>query len=206
MAPSATSRYASSCPSAPTPTEVDHPCQTVYLHPSFLTLPARLQRHNSAGPVSGCGAWASQRSAAQPEGTTTLSAEPCLLACGSCCVKPMCCLLPCALGAPAMLRCRGRRLLTLAAAIAVIAAATYAETIQMCSTRLASFAVVSRWSADVPQGGQYTVEGTLVSACHPDAVFAVLSDFDSVADVFGSILESRTERDGDNLHLTQARS
>ena len=55
------------------------------------------------------------------------------------------------------------------------------------------------------QGGQYTVEGTLVSASHPDAVFALLSDFDSVADVFGSILDSRTTRDGGNLHLTQAR-
>ena len=55
------------------------------------------------------------------------------------------------------------------------------------------------------QGGQYTVEGTLVSDSHPDAVFALLSDFDSVADVFGSILESRTTRDGGDLHLTQAR-
>ena len=54
------------------------------------------------------------------------------------------------------------------------------------------------------QGGQYTVEGTLVSASHPDAVFALLSDFDNVADVFGSILESRTSQDSGNLHLTQA--
>ncbi len=50
------------------------------------------------------------------------------------------------------------------------------------------------------------MEGTLVSASHPDAVFAVLSDFDTVADVFGSILESQTARDGDNIHLTQARA
>ena len=45
-----------------------------------------------------------------------------------------------------------------------------------------------------------------MSASHPDAVFAVLSDFDAVADVFGSILESQTTQDGDKLHLTQARA
>lgn len=49
------------------------------------------------------------------------------------------------------------------------------------------------------------MEGTLLSPVDPDSVYGLLESYDSVADVFSAIQESRQELRQGQLHLVQVR-
>lgn len=55
------------------------------------------------------------------------------------------------------------------------------------------------------QGGEISVEGTLLSPAHPDSVLRLLEDYDGVAGVFSAIHESRKELLLGQLQLIQVR-
>ena len=45
-----------------------------------------------------------------------------------------------------------------------------------------------------PQGGRYTVEGRMDSSASADSVFALLADYERVAEVFSNVMKSSTYR------------